>query len=78
MSTQEIARLNRELKRLRLLLVKHGKQMPARKARSARFELRLTGEELKRWTALADKQGISLAELVREAVATAIARGSSR
>ena len=34
--------------------------------------------EAGRWTALAEKQGISLAELVRESVEAAIARGSSR
>lgn len=57
---------------------KPGRPPRSRKAASARFELRLTGDELKRWTALAEKQGISLSELVRESVEMAIARGSSR
>ena len=55
-----------------------GRPPRAKRAASARFELRLTGDEVKRWNALADKQGISLSELVREAVELAVARGSTR
>jgi predicted HicB family RNase H-like nuclease len=55
-----------------------GRPPRAKRAASARFELRLTGDELRRWSALAERQGISLAELVRESVEAAIARGSSR
>lgn len=57
---------------------KLGRPPRAAKRSAARFEVRLTGAELKEWQALADKQGITLAQLVREAVDMAIARGSSR
>lgn len=43
-----------------------------------RFEIRLTGKERDRWQTAADKQGLTLAELVRESVETCIARGSTR
>lgn len=48
------------------------------KVAEARFEIRLTGDELTRWTKAAEKQGITLAQLVRESVELAIARGSTR
>lgn len=48
------------------------------KAASAQFNIRLTGDELERWTEAAARQGISLSELVRESVELAIARGASR
>lgn len=44
---------------------------------SETIKLRLTPEERARWQALADQQDITLAELVREAVEMAIARGAS-
>lgn len=59
---------------------KRGPGRPARagKVAGARFEIRLTGEELKTWTAFADKQGITLAQLVRESVELAMLKGSTR
>lgn len=55
-----------------------GRPPRAGKAAEARFEIRLTGDDLRKWTAFADKQGITLAELVREGVELAMARGSTR
>lgn len=57
---------------------KVGRPARAGKMADARFGIRLTGPELERWQAAADKQGLSLAELVRESVETCIARGSTR
>lgn len=59
---------------------KRGVGRPARagKAAEARFEIRLTGQELKDWTAAAEGQELTLAQFVREAVELAIARGSTR
>lgn len=64
-------------------MAKEKKRKPGRPARagkvaSARFEIRLTGAELETWTAAAEKQGLTLAQLVRESVELAIARGSTR
>ena len=42
------------------------------------FTVTLDGVDLIRWHALAQQQGISLEQLVRESVELAIARGSSR
>ena len=55
-----------------------GRPYLGNKGRVRRFEVRLNSDEEKRWTALADKQKISLSELVRESVEMAIARGSSQ
>ena len=55
-----------------------GRPPRAGKAASLRFELRLTPAEVKRWQTLADRQGISLSEAVREAMDAAVARGSTR
>lgn len=55
-----------------------GRPRLGKRARSARLEIRLTGADLARWQAAADRESLSLAELVREAVETAIARGSTR
>jgi len=41
-------------------------------------KLRATDDEIARWQKLADKQGISLSQLVRESLDLAIARGASR
>ncbi len=59
---------------------RRGPGRPARtgKVADARFEIRLTGTELKSWTAAAEKQGLTLAVFVRESVELAIARGSTR
>lgn len=43
-----------------------------------RFEIRLTDPERSRWQEAADREHLTLAEFVREAVETCIARGSSR
>ncbi len=52
---------------------------PRSKAASwIRFEIRLTAKERDRWQSAAEKQGLALAELVRESVETCIARGGSR
>lgn len=48
------------------------------KARSSTYLLKLTREERERYQALADKQGITLAQLVRESLELAYARGASR
>lgn len=48
------------------------------KARSATYLLKLTPDERATWQALADKQGITLAQLVRESVELSIVRGASR
>lgn len=45
---------------------------------SAQFHIRLTEPELSRWREAAEGQNLTLAEFVREAVETAIARGSTR
>lgn len=50
----------------------------AHNPRSVTFKVRLTGEEVSRWQVAADRQGITLADLVRESVETCIARGSTR
>ncbi len=55
-----------------------GRPPRAKSAAEVRFEIRLTGKERDRWQVAADKQGLTLAELVRESVETCIARGSSR
>lgn len=55
-----------------------GRPPRAAKSSTVRVELRLTVDERKRWVALAERQGITIAELVRESVETSIARGSSR
>ncbi len=57
---------------------KMGRPARAGKVASARFEIRLTGPELERWTKAAERRGLSLSELVRESVETSIARGSTR
>jgi predicted HicB family RNase H-like nuclease len=57
---------------------KPGRPPRSKKASDIRFEIRLTGKERDRWQAAADRQGLTLAELVRESVETCIARGSSR
>ncbi len=45
---------------------------------TGRVELKLSDADRKRWLAAADRQGLTLSELVRESVETCIARGSSR
>ncbi len=57
---------------------KRGRPSLGSAARTSRFEIRLTGDDVTRWTAAATKQGVTLAELVRESVETCIARGSTR
>ncbi len=55
-----------------------GRPPRTKSAAEVRFEIRLTGKERDRWQAAADRQSLTLAELVRESVETCIARGSSR
>ena len=45
---------------------------------AARLEIRLTGDDYRRWKAAADRQHLGLEQLVRESVELAIARGSTR
>jgi ribosomal protein S27E len=47
---------------------KAGRPPRAKKAASARFELRLTDAEAARWSARAKRRGVSLSEMVRECV----------
>jgi hypothetical protein len=49
-----------------------------KKVRSARFEIRLTGDTFERWQVFADKQGLTMSKMVEESVETAIGRGSTR
>jgi hypothetical protein len=53
------------------------RSMP-KKPRQIRFQITLTGEDVDRWTRLAESQSITLEKLVRESVELAIMRGSSR
>lgn len=53
-------------------------RMPRPKRTRTRFTIELTDADLVRWHALAQKQGITFEQLVRESVELAIARGSSR
>ena len=57
---------------------KVGRPPRAKLASAIRFEIRLTDKERARWQTAAGKQGLTLAELVRESVETCIARGSAR
>ncbi len=57
---------------------KPGRPPRADRVASVRFEVRLTEPEATRWQRAADKQGITLAQWVREACEMAWARGSSR
>jgi len=41
-------------------------------------KLRATDDEIVRWQKLADKQGLTLSQLVRESLEMAVARGASR
>lgn len=45
---------------------------------TVRINLKLSGADHKKWQALADRQGISLSEAIREAMELAVARGSTR
>ncbi len=55
-----------------------GRPPRAKSAALIRFEIRLTSKERDRWQAAANKQGLTLAELVRESVETCIARRATR
>lgn len=57
---------------------KPGRPPRASKVASARFEVRLTSEEYRRYSKAAKQQGLTLAEWWREAADLAYARGSTR
>jgi hypothetical protein len=54
-----------------------GRPRLGKRARSARFEIRLTTTDLERWQAAADRESLTLADLVRQAVETTIETGST-
>jgi hypothetical protein len=45
---------------------------------AARIHIKLTGDDYERWREAADRQALTLEQLVRESVELAIARGSTR
>jgi hypothetical protein len=45
---------------------------------AARLEIMLTGDDFERWRDAADRQSLTLEQLVRESVELAMARGSTR
>lgn len=68
------------LRYLREMAKKRGPGRPplGKKARSARFEIRLTGADLDRYQAAADREGLTLSAWWQAAAELAIARGSTR
>jgi hypothetical protein len=57
---------------------KRGRPSLGKAARTHVLSIKISQTERKTWDALAEKQGITLGQLVRESVEMAVARGASR